>query len=466
MFGSTQESRIQRINEQLATASAYLAGDGLSAGDRDRLQAIVRGLNAELITAQSRGQNVHRMAAEWKAAWEEVWGQFQADQNNDPFFAINLERSKKEADARANYIREANQAVHDQINEYYSEQRMKIVRELRDEEQRMSAELSRSNIDNLEYEKELALRNLAELEQKRIHSAAYTGEEIAAIQARFQEMRENIELNFSIEINQTTLDEARDAVKNWQEELSNSLLTVLLDLENFNDRAAVILSDLASQFLELSISAGLSGFEEFGRALGRGEDAATAFSQAMSNMAEQILRQLPTLFLQAGLQLIANGQWALGLGFIAAAGSSAIISGYIDGMSRHAKGNAFEYGQVANAYAAGGTFTNQIVSTPTFFRYGNELGEMGEAGPEAIVPLARMPNGDLGIQATGSGSRASVNVIIHNYSGEEVSQEETENADGSKDIEIRIGEALNRHIASGKADRAMAGRYGSRPVGV
>lgn len=45
-------------------------------------------------------------------------------------------------------------------------------------------------------------------------------------------------------------------------------------------------------------------------------------------------------------------------------------------------------------YATGGVFTNQIVSTPTPFN----MGVMGEAGPEAIMPLART-SGGLGIRA-------------------------------------------------------------------
>ncbi|MDL4863785.1 EF-hand domain-containing protein, partial [Halomonas elongata] len=46
-------------------------------------------------------------------------------------------------------------------------------------------------------------------------------------------------------------------------------------------------------------------------------------------------------------------------------------------------------------FAKGGVFTNSIVDQPTMF----DMGVMGEAGPEAIVPLAKMSGGDLGIRA-------------------------------------------------------------------
>jgi len=46
------------------------------------------------------------------------------------------------------------------------------------------------------------------------------------------------------------------------------------------------------------------------------------------------------------------------------------------------------------AFAQGGVFSNSIVNTPTRFN----MGLMGEAGPEAIMPLARTSSGDLGVQ--------------------------------------------------------------------
>ncbi|WP_016854796.1 hypothetical protein [Halomonas smyrnensis] len=46
-------------------------------------------------------------------------------------------------------------------------------------------------------------------------------------------------------------------------------------------------------------------------------------------------------------------------------------------------------------FAKGGAFTNSIVNQPTLF----DMGLMGEAGPEAIMPLHRGPGGSLGIRA-------------------------------------------------------------------
>jgi phage-related minor tail protein len=59
----------------------------------------------------------------------------------------------------------------------------------------------------------------------------------------------------------------------------------------------------------------------------------------------------------------------------------------------YAKGAAFNRGAVT-AFAGGG-----VVGSPTFFPMANRrLGLMGEAGPEAIVPLHKGPDGKLGIR--------------------------------------------------------------------
>jgi lambda family phage tail tape measure protein len=68
-----------------------------------------------------------------------------------------------------------------------------------------------------------------------------------------------------------------------------------------------------------------------------------------------------------------------------------------------AKGASFANGIAT--FARGGTFSNSIVSSPTLFKFADggttRTGLMGEAGPEAIMPLKRGSDGSLGVQATG-----------------------------------------------------------------
>jgi len=72
------------------------------------------------------------------------------------------------------------------------------------------------------------------------------------------------------------------------------------------------------------------------------------------------------------------------------------IPSYFGGTEQAAKGAYFD--GAVSAFAKGGTFTNSIVSSPTLFKFAKGTGLMGEAGPEAIMPLKRDNNGNLGVR--------------------------------------------------------------------
>jgi phage-related minor tail protein len=74
------------------------------------------------------------------------------------------------------------------------------------------------------------------------------------------------------------------------------------------------------------------------------------------------------------------------------------------GFSPNANGNAFAQNGIV-PYAKGG-----VVNRPTMFKFANgsamQNGVMGEAGPEAIMPLKRGPDGKLGVAARMDGAMA------------------------------------------------------------
>lgn len=98
-----------------------------------------------------------------------------------------------------------------------------------------------------------------------------------------------------------------------------------------------------------------------------------------------------------------------------------------------AKGGAFSQGQLL-PFANGASFTQGrvapfasggIVSAPTTFPMRGATGLMGEAGPEAIMPLSRGPDGKLGVQAQSGGTRAPqvvVNISTPDVAGFQRSQ--------------------------------------------
>lgn len=87
----------------------------------------------------------------------------------------------------------------------------------------------------------------------------------------------------------------------------------------------------------------------------------------------------------------------------------------------------------------------------------------GEAGPEAVLPLARTSGGDLGVQVTGgapmsSGSNVTVNVI--NQSGAEVETSESSGPSGERIINVTVLKAMKSAFANGALDRDLRTNFG------
>jgi len=93
-------------------------------------------------------------------------------------------------------------------------------------------------------------------------------------------------------------------------------------------------------------------------------------------------------------------------------------------------------------YAKGGTFTNQIVNQPTLFRAANGMGLMGEAGPEAIMPLKRDSSGRLGV----SGGGNDISVVVNNYGKERAEVKESTDGRGNRRIEVVVGEMVSGEL--------------------
>lgn len=75
------------------------------------------------------------------------------------------------------------------------------------------------------------------------------------------------------------------------------------------------------------------------------------------------------------------------------------VGGFVEKLFPFAQGGAFSQGRVT-PFANGG-----VVSQPTTFPMRGGTGLMGEAGPEAIMPLSRGPDGKLGVRsAAGQGA--------------------------------------------------------------
>jgi phage-related minor tail protein len=112
-------------------------------------------------------------------------------------------------------------------------------------------------------------------------------------------------------------------------------------------------------------------------------------------------------------------------------------------------GNVFGPGGYV-PFAKGG-----VVSGPTIFPFANGTGLMGEAGPEAIMPLSRGSDGKLGVAAANGNSAPKI--TINNYSNQEASA----SSDNMGNIIVEIGRAIAQDISGGGPTyRAIKSTFG------
>lgn len=174
-----------------------------------------------------------------------------------------------------------------------------------------------------------------------------------------------------------------------------------------------------------SVERGLTGaFDSAGKALGEfvttGKlDFRSFTASILADMAKIAAQQAASGLLSGVLGMAATaasayfGGGANGFASGSAAANSSAMGASQAGYSNlyfQAKGGAWSGG--TQMFANGGMFTNSVVSNPTPFAMSNgAIGVMGEAGDEAIVPLARTRNGDLGIRSMGGGGGNTT--IVH-----------------------------------------------------
>ena len=214
-----------------------------------------------------------------------------------------------------------------------------------------------------------------------------------------------------------------NALKNQLKQAQNEITKANAAVQNsvgltWNNISSTISTQLSSA-LTTPLQAGENAFERLG------------------NVALNVIGQIAQAWLSSKLMNFFNGSsGGKGLGTRfgnaakgAAAGSAGGIWGAIGGAIGgffNANGNAFSHGRVL-PFAQGG-----VVSSPTMFPMaGNRTGIMGEKGAEAIMPLKRAANGQLGVQA----QTAPATVNIYNQSDSRI--ETVQRPDGDTDIFIR-----------------------------
>ncbi len=133
-----------------------------------------------------------------------------------------------------------------------------------------------------------------------------------------------------------------------------------------------------------------------------------SFSEAMNNMANTIMDTVVKAFIQAQtqalmFQMVSGVSSSFGGGASSGAANNAFSGGSFSGLSFNAKGGVYDSPSLS-------AFSGQVVSSPTLFAFAKGAGVMGEAGPEAIMPLTRAADGSLGVRSV-SARQPDINAL-------------------------------------------------------
>ncbi|HCT5775648.1 phage tail tape measure protein [Enterobacter cloacae complex sp. IR53043] len=176
-----------------------------------------------------------------------------------------------------------------------------------------------------------------------------------------------------------------------------------------------------------------------------------------STLTQSIIQNLVDMAAQALLtNTILSSIMSVGSSVFGAVGSGAAAS---SGTAIADYGSNFQFNAKGGVYSSSdlSTYSGQIVDNPTFFAFAKGAGVMGEAGPEAIMPLTRAADGSLGVRAVngaGAGGDMAPKVYITidsngNTSAQAPSGLEQFGADVGRFVDQRYKQNVMRDIRPG-----------------
>lgn len=187
---------------------------------------------------------------------------------------------------------------------------------------------------------------------------------------------------------------AQKGIENWMDNASN-----------YADQTANLVSNTMSGFVD-TLSGALSGNKA-----------------SWEDWSKSVLQSMQKIILNA--MLVNSMQSLAGPGFLsfmgfggkaaagAASGGGTFGAGAwnsaASGVALNAKGGVYDSPSLS-------AFSNGIVRNPTMFAFAKGAGMMGEAGPEAIMPLTRAGDGSLGVRmvgGSGGGTGGNGTTVVH-----------------------------------------------------
>lgn len=243
----------------------------------------------------------------------------------------------------------------------------------------------------------------ADLELK-IKGGEYNDKETAALQSQLDVVNTRIAAQPAIVAGiETEIDatkrlkkaredaEGRDVGKGIRDGVEGYLQSIGTLAEGVKGVTGNALQGLQDQLLEF-VTTGKAAFNEFA-------------ASVLKDMSRVIIQQMVLAPILRGLFPPTAG------GGAGALFGMPMLTG-VPGITPNAVGNVYGPGGIV-PFANGG-----VVNSPTLFQFAGGTGLMGEAGPEAIVPLRRGRDGKLGIVSTGGGGSTSVVVNVNMQTGQ------------------------------------------------
>ncbi|MGF7163145.1 tape measure domain-containing protein [Rhodoligotrophos appendicifer] len=229
--------------------------------------------------------------------------------------------------------------------------------------------------------------------------------------------------------------------------LSTSYKGLAADIKTSADAQKELEESWASS-KELSQDFALS----FAQGIRSGESAVDSLKNAVDRLVDSLI--------EMAIRMAATGIFK-GIAGATASGPTNIIPG---GYTTNAHGNVYGRGGLT-PFARGG-----VVNRPTLFPFAQGTGLMGEAGPEAILPLKRGANGDLGVTMPsarrGGGPSVHMPITIVNNSDANVRTEKKDNGLGQQELLVMIDQAVSKKLGDpySKSGKTMRAAYGAQMV--
>jgi lambda family phage tail tape measure protein len=225
--------------------------------------------------------------------------------------------------------------------------------------------------------------------------------DLASLQTAEDRYRETVIGNY---------DKMSAAQSNWQAGATSAFANYLESSRDVAGQTKSLFTNAFSSMEDAIVQFAMTGklsFSDFAKSV-------------LADMAKIAVRQASSSALSGLFGIVANvassyftGGSGNGLATGSAGATSSNLGASQAGYSApyfQAKGGAWLGG--VQMFANGGAFSNSVVTQPTAFAMGNGgLGVAGEAGPEAIVPLARDSQGRLGVRG-GAGNSSTINVSV------------------------------------------------------